>query len=155
MKTLKISPYQLAELFIGTKEITGETDNPLIMAMLRLCAAWPTHDEVPWCSGFANLICHLLDLPRSEDLRARSWLNVGRSVSIAEARPGYDVVVLMRGSPPQPGPDVISAPGHVGFFDGFDGTEQEDVKLLAGNQSNAVNIMGFPADRVLGIRRLI
>ncbi|MCL2915995.1 hypothetical protein L2725_19835 [Shewanella corallii] len=61
------------------------------------------------------------------------------------------MVILKRGKGAQPGPDVIKAPGHVGFFAGFDGN---DVLVLGGNQSDEVNVGRYPASKLLGIRRL-
>ena len=98
-----------------------------------------------------NYVGWLLRLPRSKSLRARSWLTVGRPVTIDEAEAGFDVVILKRGKAKQPGPDVIEAPGHVGLFAGREGNF---VLVLGGNQSDAVNLKRFPVGRVLGIRRL-
>jgi uncharacterized protein (TIGR02594 family) len=138
----------LAERFVGTKEIAGAASNPLILAMLRLDDAWPDGDEVPWCAAFVNFICWQLRLPRSKSLAARSWLNVGRPVTVNQAIPGFDVVVLERG-----------AGGHVGFFTGFHYDPPLDrlshVYLLGGNQANTVTIAPFSIDRVLGIRRVL
>jgi hypothetical protein len=53
----------------------------------------------------------------------------------------------------QPGLEVVNAPGHVGFFAGYDAV-REIVQLLGGNQEDAVSIASFPAERILGIRRL-
>jgi hypothetical protein len=61
------------------------------------------------------------------------------------------VVILKRGDGPQPGPEVLQAPGHVGLFHGLDAG---GVRLLAGNQGNAVTVATFPRDQVLGVRRL-
>jgi len=122
------------------------------MAMLKLDNSWPQNDEVPWCSAFVNYICWLLRLPRSKDLRARSWLEVGTPVTLEQATPGFDIVVLKRGSPPQPGPDVIDAPGHVGFFAGFDGAL---IEVLGGNQANTVKVSRYDPQNLLSIRRLI
>jgi uncharacterized protein (TIGR02594 family) len=108
-------------------------------------------DETPWCSAFVNGIAWELRLPRSKSARARSWLNVGVPVWINEARPGSDVVVLKRGTGIQPGPEVIEAPGHVGFFAGL---QDSRVLVLGGNQGNQVTIASFHLDRLLGIRRL-
>ena len=82
---------------------------------------------------------------------------VGSQVkSAVEAVPGFDVVILSRGDGLQPGPEVLDAPGHVGFFAGFvpapDGRHL--VQVLAGNQGNQVSIQNFPAERILGIRRV-
>jgi hypothetical protein len=68
-------------------------------------------------------------------------------------KPGYDVVVLKRGSGKQPGPDVINAPGHVGFFAGYEYGNK--IYLLGGNQGDTVSIAAYDTNRVLGIRRLI
>ena len=122
-------------------------------SFLKLDNSWPEHDEVPWCSGFVNYICWLLRLPRSKSLRARSWLTVGRAIRLDEAEPG-DVIVLKRGGGDQPGPEVIEAPGHVGFFAGFDTVAAEWVQVLGGNQSDGVNVREYSTERLLGVRRL-
>jgi hypothetical protein len=98
-----------------------------------------------------NWIAWHLRLPRSKNLLARSWLEVGRVVDINEAEVGFDVVILKRGSGNQPGPENTTAPGHVGFFAGWDGAE---ISLLGGNQSNSVNITPYNSGRILGVRRL-
>jgi uncharacterized protein (TIGR02594 family) len=159
-----ITAHQLAERFTGVREVPGEDDNPFIMSMLTLDAGWPEHDEVPWCSAFVNYVAWLLRLPRSKSLRARSWLEVGRPVSLNEAQVGFDVIVLARGKKPWPGPDVIKAPGHVGFFAGWHmvpgSGDAGSVHVLGGNQGNTVStrtyeLMDDRVDlRLLGIRRL-
>lgn len=139
---MNVTPFDLAQRFIGVREVRGGVDNPFVLSMLRLDASWPEHDEVPWCSAFVNYIAWLLRLPRSKSLRARSWLGVGTVVpGPALARIG-DVVVLKRGTGEQ---------GHVGFFAGWDGTH---VMVLGGNQGDAVSIDPFLASEVLGFRRL-
>lgn len=169
MKPIKITAYDIAQRFVGMKEVPGVIDNPQILAMLRLDASWPEHDEVPWCSAYVNYVAHLLRLPRSKSLRARSWLQVGTPVSPDLAEVGFDVVILKRGGGHQPGPEVIKAQGHVGFFAGWQnvvGGDPEEtrpmsaaapgnqVSVLAGNQSDSVCVSSFPASRILGIRRL-
>jgi uncharacterized protein (TIGR02594 family) len=149
---MEISAYQIAERFIGMNEVPGTKDNPQILAMLHLDAEWPEGDEVPWCSAFVNYVAWLLRLPRSKSLRARSWLTVGMPVETGMAEPTFDVVILSRGSGQQPGPDVIEAPGHVGFFSG---TDDSGIYLLGGNQGNSVSVRRYPMSRLLGIRRLI
>lgn len=145
-----VSVFDLAQRFVGTKEVGGQVDNPMILAMLKLDSSWPENDEVPWCSAFANYICWLARLPRSKSLRARSWLTVGRGISLDDARPG-DIIVLQRGKGEQPGPEVIEAPGHVGFYAGRFG---EFIEVLGGNQSDTVKVSRYPKSRLLGVRRL-
>jgi uncharacterized protein (TIGR02594 family) len=142
--------FDLAQRFVGTKEVGGQVDNPQIMSMLKLDNSWPQNDEVPWCSAFANYICWLARLPRSKDLRARSWLTVGRGIPLDQAEPG-DIVVIQRGQGDQPGPEVIDAPGHVGFYAGRFG---EFIEILGGNQGDTVKISRYPASKLLGVRRL-
>ncbi len=150
--TIKVSAYEVAQRFTGIKEVSGTTANPQILAMLRLDMNWPEDDSVPWCSGFINYVTWLLRLPRSKSLRARSWLTVGEVISLEEAKPGFDVVVFNRGGGSQPGPEVIDAPGHVGFYAGV---LEKNVLVLGGNQSDSVNISGYPKSRLLGVRRLV
>jgi uncharacterized protein (TIGR02594 family) len=148
---VQLTAFDLAKRFIGLHETPGMIDNPAILAMLRLDASWPGHDEVAWCSAFVNYVAWLLDIPRSRSLAARSWLIVGEPVQLADASPDFDVVILKRGDGHQPGPEELSAQGHVGFFAGVDG---DQVLVLGGNQNDRVSIGAFPKSRILGIRRL-
>lgn len=147
---MHITAYQLAERFSGIKELAGSVDNPQIMAMLKLDNAWPQNDEVPWCSAFVNYIAWLLRLPRSKDLRARSWLEVGTPIDLGVASPGFDIVILRRGT--NDGPEVINAPGHVGFYAGND---DEWVEVLGGNQSNTVKVSRYKMSDLLSVRSLL
>lgn len=142
---MEITLYDLAQRFIGLREVGGDDDNPFIVWSLGLCGFDPhtTHDEVPWCSAWLNSLCWLLRLPRSKSAAARSWLTVGRPVKLEDAKPAYDIVVFSRGSSPKT--------GHVGVFAGLDG---DSVYVLGGNQGNMVSVMPFPRERVLGVRRL-
>ena len=152
MRKIELTAFDLAQRFIKVKEVKGTVDNPFIMAMLKLDQDWPEHDEVPWCSAFANFICWMLRLPRSKSLRARSWLLVGEAITVSSgAKVGFDVVVLKRGGPNQPGPDVLEAQGHVGFFAGLNSNH---VAVLGGNQADSVNTSFYDVNRILGIRRL-
>jgi len=147
---IRITPFQLAQRFIGMREIPGREHDSMILAMLRLDDEWPDADEVPWCSAFVNFTAWLLRLPRSKSLRARSWLRVGRAIALDDARPGFDLVVLSRGQDP-PGPEVIDAPGHVGWYAGHDA---DRIWLLGGNQGDTVSSAAFPRRRILSVRRL-
>jgi len=147
---MNITAFDIAQRFVGIKEVGGSVDNPQIMAMLNLDMKWPKNDEVPWCSAFVNYVCWLLRLPRSKDLRARSWLQVGSNVHLDDTRTG-DIVILKRGKGDQPGPEVIDAPGHVGFYAGRFGSF---IEVLGGNQSDTVKVSRYPVTNLLGVRRL-
>jgi len=154
---MTITAYTVASRFLGLKEVHGAVNNPAIVAMLRLEDPNINDDETPWCSAFVNAVCWLINLPRSKSLAARSWLNVGSVIPIEQAAAAFDVVVLKRGGPGQPGPEVLAAPGHVGFFAGADTnpvTHLRQVHILGGNQGDQVSIAAFPVDRILGIRAL-
>jgi uncharacterized protein (TIGR02594 family) len=154
MQKIEITAFDLASRFIGLKEVAGPVSNPAILAMLQLDAKWPPDDETAWCSAFVNYICWLLRLPRSKSLAARSWLGVGRDIPLAQAEPGFDIVVLSRGGGTQPDATVIDAPGHVGFVAGFNVTFGW-IEVLAGNQGDAVSVARFPLTRLLSVRRLL
>jgi uncharacterized protein (TIGR02594 family) len=137
---MEITAYDLAQRFIGVKEVEGLASNPMILSMLKLDDAWPEDDSVPWCSAFVNYVCWLLRLPRSKSLAARSWLGVGLPITM-QATVGFDIVVFSRGE----------TGGHVGFYAGQD---QQFIQVLGGNQSNSVRVSDYPRAKLLGIRRL-
>lgn len=130
---------QIAIAEIGTREITGHTDNPRIVEYHQATLLKATDDETPWCSAFANWCMHQAGLPGTNNAMARSWLKWG--VSLTEPVPGC-IVVLKRGAPPS---------GHVGFF--LQRTTKEGfILVLGGNQSDQVGISTFNAADVLGYR---
>jgi uncharacterized protein (TIGR02594 family) len=146
-----MTAFDLAQRYVGIAELSGDRDHPLITWWLSLSGFKEAHDEVPWCSAFVNGICWELRLPRSKSAAARSWLEVGRPLGKEEATPGFDVVIIKRGLGGQPGPEVLNAQGHVGFFAGVEG---DHLLILGGNQGDAVNVGRFPVASLLGIRRL-
>lgn len=139
-----MTPFELMQRLVGEViELPGAQQHPAIQWGHMLSGLTSeTPDEVAWCSSLANWVCWLLRLPRSKSAMARSWLNVGMPIPLEDARPGYDVVVLERGSAPS---------GHVGFFAGLEGPF---VHILGGNQSNGVTVAAFDKAHVLGVRRL-
>lgn len=152
----KVTAYEHAQRYVGIiLERPGGLDHPLIQWWLSLCSlGMAAHDETPWCSAFCNGIAWDLRLPRSKSAAARSWLLVGQPVTIEDGKALDDVVILTRGAGEQPGPLVTSgAPGHVGFFGGYD-YHLDVVHVLGGNQSNGITVMPFKRSRVLGVRRL-
>lgn len=150
MRRADYSPYETLEALRGITEIEGPDSNPLIMAMLTIDDNWPQDDDVPWCSGAMNFVCKLWRLPRSKSLRARTWLQIGEVIQIEDAEPGFDIVILKRAGDNR-GPEVISAPGHVGFFAGLEG---DRILVLGGNQGDSISIAYFRRDDLLGVRRL-
>lgn len=128
---------------VGTFE-WAKGSNPKVMKWLLNVAEWPKGDHVPWCSAFVLGVfrerhCH--QLINGANLRAKSFLKVGREIKLSSAKIG-DVVVLHRGSNPHN--------GHVAFFAGNYGSQ---IWLLGGNQSDSVNFQLFGKERVCSVRR--
>jgi len=137
------TPYELAQSYVGTREIPGAEDNPLIVSWLRMAEPWVSDDETAWCSAFVGAMAELTGYETTGKLNARSWLEAGDGIELRDARPG-DVAVFWRSSP-------ASWKGHVGFFVEQDG---DKIKVLGGNQGNKVSIASYPRTRLLGVRRI-
>lgn len=151
--TVRTSCFAVA-MRLEIEEREGAQHHPFIQWSLSLCGyGLDAADEIPWCGAYLTAIAFLLGLPHSKSAAARSWLNVGQAITLAEAEPGNDVLILKRGRGPQPGPEVTSgAPGHVGLFAGF--APDGRVLVRGGNQANGSNTAPFDREDVLGVRRL-
>lgn len=133
-----------AEKHLGVEEWPGAKHNPAVLAYFEASGnAWVKDDETPWCAAFVNAILAILGLPTNGKLNARSFLEYGEPVSLANVRPG-DIVVFWRGSP-------NGWQGHVGIVVSING---DKVMVLGGNQGNKVSIAPYPMSRVLGFRRV-
>ncbi|WCE71594.1 TIGR02594 family protein [Sulfitobacter faviae] len=137
-----MTPFEIAQSYIGTTEGPGPEDNPAIMDMYASVGHdWVEHDSVAWCAAFVGHCLEKAGLRSTRRLNARSYLDWGIPVDLAEAQEG-DIVVFSRGSK--------SWQGHVGFFVKTAGAM---IEVLAGNQSDAVNIQRYAKSRLLGVRR--
>lgn len=139
------TPYELARRHIGEKEIPGKKNNPLIVRWLRIAASWVSDDETAWCSAFVNAMAQESGYESSGKLNARSWLDCGAEIHAAVVRPG-DVAVFWRVS-------KTSWQGHVGFVVSRDAATKS-LKVLGGNQADAVTIATYSESQLLGFRRL-
>lgn len=146
---MDITAFELAERYLGIGDIPGEEHHPLIQWWLSLCEdnhfGLHESDETAWCSAAMHGVCHPLGLPMSRSAMARSWLRMGEPVDLADARRGFDVVILWRGTPDGP-------QGHVGLFNARAGGM---VVLRGGNQVDRFSDAAFPISRVVGVRRLL
>lgn len=148
---MNITAFDLAERYLGVEELPGDQHHPLILWWHSLCTMKATTDEIPWCSAFMQGPTWLLRLPRSKSAAARSWLTVGTEIPLDAAQPGFDLVVLKRGGGNQPGPEVLDAPGHVGWYSSHNNFF---VEILGGNQGDKVSVASFDRSRILSVRRL-
>lgn len=139
--------YEVALGEIGVREVPGAGSNPRIDAYLQTCGM--SDDATPWCAGFVGWSLDNGGNKGTGAANARSYERWGVSAFAAHEaiHPANmqigDVVVLRRGTK--------EWQGHVGFFAGAgrDGY----IKLLGGNQGNAVSIAEFPVSDIRAVRR--
>lgn len=137
-----MTPYEIAQGYIGTTEAPGAADNPVIMEMYATIGQTHVeHDEVAWCAAFVGHCLETAGIRSTRKLNARSYLEWGVPVELTEAQPG-DIVVFRRGN--------SAWQGHVGFLKAQSGAW---IEVLGGNQNDAVNIRRYPAAKLLGVRR--
>jgi len=100
--------------------------------------------RIPWCAGFVNAILTRAGYEGTGSLMARSFLGYG--IPTTYPREG-DIAVFSRGK--------NSSAGHVGFYVGeetVDGVKY--IKVLGGNQNREVSVAYYPANKLLGYRKL-
>lgn len=137
-----MTPFEIARGLIGTTEGKGPENNPAIMAMYASVGHdWVEHDDVAWCAAFVGHCLEAAGIRSTRKLTARSYLDWGVPVEVADARQG-DIGVIPRGR--------SSWQGHVFFIDRIEGAW---VWGLGGNQDDAVNIKRYPVSKLLGVRR--
>lgn len=136
---------------VGTSERVGRSNksNPVVVAMFGDCGHAGVKNSIstPWCAAFVGSVLKRATLPNTGSLRAKSYIRYGEHVhdewdESAEHKRG-DIVVLTRGAKSSPY-------GHVGFYVGETATR---VKILGGNQGDAVSVESFPKDRVVAVVR--
>jgi uncharacterized protein (TIGR02594 family) len=135
--------YDVANTYLGLKEYPGARHNETIVdCSATVGHSWVKDDEPPWCASFVGAVLAQVGLPHTGKLNARSYLDLGKEVNLADAEVG-DVVVFWRGSP-------RAATGHVGFYAGKD---ERGILVLGGNQGNAVSVAPYSYGRLLAVRR--
>jgi uncharacterized protein (TIGR02594 family) len=124
----------------GVKEVEGAHDSPEVMAYYA-DAGYPEiqHDETPWCAAFACAMIERAGFASPKTLSARQFLRWGKPLK--KGRPGA-ICVFSRGNP-------RGWQGHVGFYLDEDVTR---IRVLGGNQSDAVRAAWYPKPRLLGYR---
>lgn len=114
-------------------------DNAFLSAWLKIGRFLGNPKDLPWC-GDAIESCIAKTLP-SEPLPAnpffaQSWNTFGVDVKV----PLVGCIGVIRWT---------ASSGHVGIVAGIDG---RTVYMLGGNQSNSINVSGFPRAKFLGFR---
>ena len=136
-----MNAYEMAKAEVGTVE-WANGNNPKVVAYFKDSGnPGVMDDETAWCAAFVGAMLRRAGVKSTGALNARSYLDWGTPVDRKNALPG-DVVIFKRGS--------SSWQGHVAFFVKDRGAL---IDVLGGNQSNAVNVKGYQAAALLGIRR--
>lgn len=134
-----LSPFMTGMQYYGIREVDGSASNLLIMRMYADTKnAWVTDDAVAWCAAFVGSCLERSLIASTRSLAARSYLTWGKQTSTPKTG---DIAVFSRGE--------NSYEGHVGFFVRQDG---DNIWILAGNQSNSVNVGIMPKSQLLGYR---
>ena len=131
-------PFQIAASQIGLNE---NDQRAAIQDYLQTGGANLDPATTAWCAAFVGATLKQAGLEGTGSNMARSYLDWGQPVQ--DPRQG-DVAVFRRGDPNGPY-------GHVGFFEGYnpDGT----IRVLGGNQGDAVSVANYSPDDLLGFRR--
>lgn len=124
---------------LGEKEVPGAGDNPDIVAWFQLTTLpkdlW--HDATAWCAVFVNAGFCLNGINGLRSARAADWLGFGHAVTT----PQIGDVVVFRWD---------DGSHHVAYVLGIEG---DRVRVIGGNQSNAVTETTYPLRNVAGFRR--
>lgn len=137
-----MTPYDIAQGYIGLTEGTGPADNPKILEMYASVGHdWVEHDSVAWCAAFVGHCLETAGVRSTRKLSARSYLHWGVPVEVTDAQKG-DIGVIPRGN--------SSWQGHVFFIDRIEGAW---VWGIGGNQDDAVNVKRYPVAKLVGVRR--
>jgi len=126
----------IAEAESGTYGIEGPVNNPRIVAYHQATSLAAQNDEVAWCSSFVNWVMKQAGYVGTNNALASSWMGWGKA---SEKVYGAIVVIKRIGA----SSDAATGSGtgsHVGFYCE---TRDNRIRLLGGNQGNAVNNMGF------------
>lgn len=128
----RFSWYNVARKEIGVKELRGIADNPRVVEYHSATTLRATDDEIPWCSSFVNWCVSKAGYTPTRSAAAKSWLTWGQKID----KPVHGCIVVL----------TRTGGGHVAFFE----SESEGlVKLLGGNQDDAVCQRTYPTSRVV------
>lgn len=121
---------------LGTKEVEGEKNNPVILAWAKELGLKDYNmDSIPWCGLFIAYVASMAGKPVvTKPLWARNWAKWGEK---CEPELGA-VLVFSRDSF-----------GHVGLYVGED---DKCFHVLGGNQSDSVGFTRIAKDRLLDSR---
>ena len=128
----------IARRDIGVREIKGPRHHSRITQMLAKLGAWWRDDETPWCGVALAAWLQQAGHPIPKHYyRALAWADYGDGLRW----PGQGAIAVL----------TRKGGGHVGLVTGRT-PNGHHVRLLGGNQNDAVNEQWFPATRVTAYR---
>lgn len=129
---------QNALRYIGTKEIIGKENNPIIVGWWKkIKLSGIKDDETAWCAAFVGGVLEEYGITSSRSGGARSYQNWGVKLD----GPAVGAIVSFWRDDPK------GWKGHVGFVVGKD--QNGNLMVLGGNQGDSVCIKPFATVRVL------
>jgi len=143
----------------GLAEIPGNESNAELLDIIKSVIPWANDDStISWCGIVMTYVFQkegLGHLVPSKPAGARSWLNIegtivwqiGDDINLISklAKPG-DIVVFWRNS-------IDDWRGHVAQYLNEYDYDKSKIRVIGGNQDNAVVVRPYSKDRVLKIIR--
>lgn len=135
-------PVRIAREWEGYSVISGKADLTRMLSEGNGTKIDPI--RIPWCAAFMNAVLKESGYEGTNSLAARSFLSYG--IKIKNPEEG-DIVVFKRGS--------STDTGHVAFFVGYEYINNKQyIKALGGNQKKSVTMALYPANKLIGVRRI-
>ncbi len=141
----------IARSLIGTTEVPGAANNPVIMSWgnrlgARVLGIAYGADSVPWCGLFTAWCVHQAGItPPRIAIRAKAWATWGEPIALLSGAMPNRLIPL--------GAIAVferKGGGHVGFVDSVNA--DGSLNILGGNQGDAVNVRRFTRDRLIALR---
>jgi len=127
---------------LGVREIPGFESNPRINVYASFTTLKATSDEISWCSSLINAVVYWSGFKPTRSAAARSWLDWGISLEVPIVG---CIVVFERKDANNPNAAHVAVCDHADISNGI-------VRVVGGNQSNAVTVARYPVSKVLGYR---
>lgn len=129
--------------------------NPLVVLLFEATNTEPAGDTTAWCAAFVSWCLEHAGQPSTHSAASKSYREFGDPVWVkGDALPGAaregDLAVFRQLSDP--------SHGHVAFFLGMDPESKTRIRVLGGNQSDAIGVSRFRVDGDLelhSIRRVV
>lgn len=127
---------------LGVHETKGPEATARIVEYAKHTTLAATSDEIAWCSSLTNFATDTAGFPGTHSAAARSWLKWG--VPIDAPILGC-IVIFERKDASNPNAAHVAICDHPDISNGI-------IRVIGGNQSDAVTVARFPVGKVLGYR---